>query len=117
MSVKHVKAYFARVEQDYLDMKQALADMEQELADKMVSPEQLEQMKSIIAPIKQNFETLSYYMYLLSQPNKEERQRRYQEKNQNLVDQAGARTSEDVLEEDQKALEELTIFKEELINE
>lgn len=70
MSVKHVRDYYSQVTANYCEMKSDLEDMEKMAETNQMSPEQVEQMKKIIAPVKQNYETLSYFMYLLNQPNK-----------------------------------------------
>lgn len=114
MSVKHVKQYYEQVTADYAELKSDLADMEAALADHAISPEQLEQMKQIIAPVKQNFETLSYFMYLLNQPNKKERQASYEKRAADLVAKAGKRTQKDIEAEDKKALQDLAAFKEDI---
>ena len=117
MSVKHVRAYYDQVTESYNQLKTDLADMEKALADKMVTPEQLEQMKEIIAPVKQNFETLSYYMYLLNQPNKKEKEESYSKRARKLLEDARARTQEAVKAENKKALEDLKAFKEDIVND
>lgn len=117
MSVKHVRAYYDQVTESYNQLKTDLADMEKALADKMVTPEQLEQMKEIVAPVKQNFETLSYYMYLLNQPNKEQKDKKLSKKDQKLLEAAGTRTQDTIVAENRKALENLEAFKEDIVDD
>lgn len=117
MSVKHIKEYYNQVVSDYHSMKQDLADMEKELADKLVSPEQLEQLRLLAAPVTQNYETLSYYMYLLNQPNKSVKQDRYKKAHKHLVEAAGSRTKQGVLAENQQSKQGLKELKEDLLGE
>lgn len=115
MSVKHVKDYYNSVAADYLEMKGDLEDMEAMMKDHQMSPEQVEQMKLIIAPVKQNYETLSYFMYLLNQPNKKSKQPAYKKQNQLLIKQAANQTKDDLLSRNQESLNNLKEFKEEIV--
>lgn len=113
MAVKHVVDYYNQVSKDYLDMKSGLQDMEQLYADKMVSPEMVEQMRQMIQPIKSNYETLSYYMFLLNMPNKDSKKKypRYESQNKKLLRHCKSKGA--VLEENQQTLQQLRSTKEE----
>lgn len=110
--LKDLKKYYKHVSQDYLEMKSELKDMEQELANSMVTPEQLEQMKMMIQPIKQNYEMLSYVMYLINLPTKKQKKWRYKQQQKMLLEMS--KTEEQTLNENKKALEDLKEFREEL---
>lgn len=71
-------------------------------------------MKLIIAPVKQNYETLSYFMYLLNQPNKKSKQLTYKKQNKKLVEASGKRTQADIIIENKKSLSDLKDFKEDI---
>ncbi len=117
MSVKHVKEYYNQVTADYLSMKQDLVDIEEAAKINQVSPEQVENMRQLIAPIKANYETMSYYMYLLNMPNRKGKQPGYQKRSKSLVETAGSRTKQDVLSENSSALGMLEELKGGLQNE
>ena len=85
MSVKHIKAYYGKIAQDYISMKEELKDMENELNDGMVSPEMVEQMKKTIEPLHQNYMRWSYVMFLLNQPNKKSKEAKYKKQNEELI--------------------------------
>ena len=70
MSVKHVKDYYNKVCEQYHDFIAELKDFEQLCNDGLVQPEVIEQAKKSIAPLKDNWEKLTYLMYLLNKPNK-----------------------------------------------
>lgn len=110
--LKDLKKYYKHVSQDYLEMKSELKDMEQELANSMVTPEQLEQMKMMIQPIKQNYEMLSYVMYLINLPTKKQKKWRYKQQQKMLLEMS--KTEEQTLNENKKAFEDLKEFREEL---
>lgn len=111
--IRDIKEYYQQVTKDYNNMKQELEEMSKELESEMIQPEQLENMERIIQPIKMNFETLSYFMYLLNKPAKKSKQKRYESQNKKLLNNAGDRTKEKVLEENKQALQELNKFREE----
>ena len=71
-------------------------------------------MKLIITPVKQNYETLSYFMYLLNQPNKKSKQLTYKKQNKKLVEASGKRTQADIIIENKKSLSDLKDFKEDI---
>lgn len=70
MSRKHVEEYYDVMCKDYSDMIEALHDMEEEATKGLISPDQLEQMKETIKPLKENYMRISYIMYLLNKPSK-----------------------------------------------
>ena len=105
MAVRDVLNYYNQVTKDYFNMQVELKDMEELLADKMVSPEMVDQMKRMISPIKSNYETLSYFMFLLNQPVKKCKQSRYKSQNKGLLNHS--KSKEEVLSENAQALQEL----------
>lgn len=73
MSVRDVKEYYLSVVRDYKDMLQELQDFEIELQHDLVSPEKIEDLKQLIEPIKNNYQTLSYIIYLLNKPQRNDK--------------------------------------------
>ena len=84
MSKRDFDNYFEDVKKQYLEMVSTLEEMT-ELADKkMVAPEMLENVKTVIEPIKQNYMTLSYVMFLLNTPKKGKKLEKYKRQNRKL---------------------------------
>lgn len=110
--LKDFYKYYKQVSRDYNEMKSELQDMEQELVNSMVAPEQLDQMKLMIQPIKQNYEMLSYVVYLLNLPTKKQKKFRYKQQQKMLLEMS--RSEEQVLDENKKALNDLKEFREDL---
>lgn len=77
MAVKHIKAYYNQISQQYADMLAELHDFEELAEQKLFSPEKIEEIKESIIPLKNNFERWSYMMYLLNLPNRKSRQPKY----------------------------------------
>lgn len=110
--IKDFYKYYKQVSKDYEEMRSELKDMEQELANAMVTPEQLDQMKLMIQPIKQNYEMLSYVAYLLNLPTKKQKKYRYKQQQKLLLEMS--KTEEKTLLENKEALDSLKEFREEL---
>ena len=85
MSVKHVKAYYEEICEQYHEMIENLRDFEKECEQNIVSPERLDQLKQMIVPLKTNYERISYIIFLLNQPDKKEKQKKYQRQNAKLL--------------------------------
>ena len=71
MSIKHVKQYYTQMESQYFEMQQNLKELKQDYEDGMIPSEVVAQMEQLVLPLKQNYERLSYIMYLLLKPAKE----------------------------------------------
>ena len=104
MSVKHVNEYYNQICEQYQEMISDIKDLERECEKGIVEPERVERLKEQVAPIKQNFERWSYMMYLLHQPNKKEKIKKYQRQNANLLSNMSKSNSlEAVLDENNEA--------------
>ena len=77
MSVKHIKEYYQQVCDDYSEMLENIKDFEEELKTSVVEPERLDKLKSIIKPLKENWERLNYIIFLLNKPNNKKRAVKY----------------------------------------
>lgn len=85
MSVKAVKEYYDQICDQYCEMLQDIKDFEQEAAEGLIEPERVERLKEQIAPIKQNYERWSYMMFLLNQPQRKSKHKRYEHQNRRLL--------------------------------
>ena len=112
--VKDVVEYYKQVTQSYNEMRDELRDAEELLLDNSVTPEVVENLKQMVAPIKLNYETLSYFMYLLNKPAKKEKQERYKGQNKKLLKESGSRTAQDISAENEAALKSMRAIKEEI---
>ena len=70
MAVRHIKEYYGKVAQQYLDLLEELKDFEKLANEGMFEPEKLDQIKENIKPLMTNYQTLSYIMFLLNMPNR-----------------------------------------------
>lgn len=108
MAVKHVKEYYETMCKQYHELNEELREFE-ELCDKeLVSPERLENMKAIVEPLKNNYQTLSYIMFLLNKPNRKQKQKKYERVNRQLLGAIEHRNTEQgKIEENNKVLKDL----------
>lgn len=110
MSKRHVDEYFNTIANQYQEMLQALKDMEEECANNLLDPDRLEQMKTLIEPLKENYMRISYIMFLLNRPDKESKLKEYEERNQKLLSKIPKEAKlEAIQEENQKIIDEIHI--------
>lgn len=110
MSKKDFDREYKQIENQYLEMIENLKDMEQELANGLVSPDMFEQMKEIIKPLKTNYEMWNYIKFLLNKPTRKQKQEKYKNQNKKLI--AQMKTFEQMKEENNQVLNELQEYKE-----
>ena len=106
MSYKHVKDYYVQVEQQYMEALSDTADYKQAFEDGYLSQEQLEQAENLLYALKQNYERLSYIMYLFNKPNKPNKAMKYEKQFSYLDEWLKARsaTKKSVIEENENVL-------------
>ena len=85
MSIKDVKKYYDQVEQQFFEMNQAAKELNEECALGNIPKEMVEQAEAMALPLRQNYERLSYLIYLLNMPNKKEKKFWYNNQNKKLV--------------------------------
>lgn len=108
MSVKAVKKYYEEVSQQYHEMLENIQEVEKEAMEGMVEPERIERLQAQIAPIKQNYERVSYIMFLLNQPQRKSKQPAYRIRNKKFLKQFDSKNSlEAVIEENNEALKSI----------
>lgn len=111
MSVKDIKLYYEEVCQQRAEMLAELKDFEKECEKGLIEPERLDRIKETIQPLLNNYQTLSYIMFLLNKPIKKERQEKYKKQNKKLLKQIDDKyTKEGILNENQTTIENLKVI-------
>lgn len=110
MSKKDFDREYIQIENQYLEMLENLKDMEKELADGLVNPDLLAQMKEIIKPLRTNYEMWNYIKFLLNKPTKKKKEEKYKNQNKKLM--VKMKTLEETKEENNKVLDELQEYRE-----
>lgn len=106
MSVKHVKAYFDEVAEQRRLMLEEIKDFEKEAEQNIIEPERLEMIKQNIQPLLNNYQMLSYIMFLLNKPNKKEKQKAYEKMNKKLLQSIDKKfTKEGVIQQNQDVID------------
>ena len=81
MAIRDVKDYYFKMVAQYLEMKADLADFEQALKDGFITEDQMQAAYDDVDKVQQNYERLSYIMYLLNLPNRKSKQKKYRATN------------------------------------
>ena len=105
MSIKHVNKYYNQICEQYKEMINDIKDVEREAEQGLVEPERVDRLKTQIEPIKQNYMTLSYIMYLLNEPQKKRKQVRYAKQNNKLLKESVGRQQHNVVAENECCLQ------------
>jgi hypothetical protein len=105
MSKKDVINYYEEVCDQYHQFLEELKDFEKECSEGLVGPERLEAVKTLIAPLKNNWQTLNYIIFLLNKPVKKKKHKVYINQNKKLLDQC--KTKEQVLAENDQCIENM----------
>lgn len=109
MSKKDFDREYNVIENQYLEMLENLKDMEKELADGLVSPDMLDQMKQVMEPLLVNYRMWSYVKFLLNKPIKKQKETKYKNQNKKLMSQM--KTFDEMKEENNQVLNELKEYK------
>ena len=86
MAVKHVKEYYEHVCNQYLQMNEELRDFQKEVENGLIPPERIDNLKAVIEPLKNNYMTLSWIMFLLNKPQRDSKDKSYQKRTKKFTD-------------------------------
>lgn len=86
MAVKHIKEYYEQICDQYVQMNEELRDFQKEVENGLVEPERIDNLKKIIEPLKNNYMTLSWIMYLLNKPQRDSKDKAYEKRNKKLIE-------------------------------
>ena len=108
MSIKHVNRYYKQICDQYQEMIADIKDFEKEVEQGLVEPERLERLKTQIAPIKLNYERWTYMMFLLHQPNRKDKIKKYHKQNSKKISNLDNNNSlESVIKENSEAMKHI----------
>lgn len=112
MSKRDVDEYYQKVCSDYVEMLNTLTDMEEAFKQNMVSENQLEQVKQMVIPLRNNYMTLSWIMYLLNKPSRKEKAQMFDRQMAKFKsDKDVSRDKEHILKEDKEVIQNLKNFE------
>ena len=108
MAIRHIREYFNQVADNYLQMQQEIKEFEEESQKGLCDPDRVEVLKKLAEPIKDNYMTLSYVMYLLNMPNRDSKKKKYEMMNEKFLRTIShENTKEGILETNQRCLENI----------
>ena len=95
MAVKHIKEYYEQVCNQYIQMNEELRDFQKEVEEGLVEPERIENLKAIIEPLKNNYMTISWIMYLLNKPQRDSKEKSYERRNKKFIESIDKKFNKD----------------------
>lgn len=106
MSKRDVDSYYKEVCEQYNQMIEEIHDFEKECEQGLIEPERLDKIKENIQPLKNNYMTLSYIMYLLNQPVRKSKKKAYERRSDALLKFIDNNCTKDgVLKQNKKVLD------------
>ena len=110
MAKKDIEVYYEQVCAQYNEMVNNLKELEEYARTNVVAPETIDNLKTVIEPIKTNYMTLSYIMFLLNAPNKTKKLKSYVKQNkQKLKDTDVKYYKESILNRSQIILDQMGV--------
>lgn len=112
MSRKHLIKHYENVCKQYDEFVQEIKDFEECVANGVVAPETIDNIQTMLEPLKNNWMTMNYIMYLLNLPNKKEKQDRYHKQNKNKLE--NCITDKDVYKENDECIKTMQDFTDDI---
>ena len=108
MALKHLLEYRDSVERAYNEAIQDIKDFEKEAQQGLVDPERVETFKKTMAPLINNYQQITYLLFLLNKPNKKEKEGRYLRQNKKLLNKIDkSNTADAMLLKNEEVLEKI----------
>lgn len=83
MALIDVKEYYYKMLNQYMEMKADLADFEQAVRDGHITEDQLATVKEDFTAVEQNYNRLTYIMYLFELPKTKKKKLKYKKNKSN----------------------------------
>lgn len=110
MSVKDVKDYYNQICEQYNEMLENLRDLEKDVEENVVSLDFMENLKTTIAPLKDNYERWCYMMYLLNKPQRKSKEEKYANMNKSKMEKIPKKNSiESVIAQNEEILKNMKV--------
>lgn len=84
MAKRHVIEYYCTIENQYLKQKKMCECFEKQVKEGKGSLETLEQVKEQTTKLKENYDRISWIVYLLNLPNREKKVAKHRKQNQHI---------------------------------
>lgn len=112
MAVKDVREYYEQVTNQYVEMKRVLNELETVPELKASAAYQnIDSIKAQVAKLQENYNRLSYIIFLLNEPTKKSKKERYIKREQKKLSKIPKEDRKDaVLEENKNILTNLSSY-------
>lgn len=85
MAYRHLKDYYEKIQSQYMEMLGDAKDYQQGVDEGSLTPEQAEQAYAMTAKLKENYERITYVLYLLEMPNRKSKEKTYERQNRKAL--------------------------------
>lgn len=85
MARRDVISYYLDIQNQYFEMLADVKDLEEAVKNGELPEDRIAQAQEWIEVIKENYNRISYIMFLLNAPNKKEKKTKYMKQNKDLV--------------------------------
>lgn len=109
MARKHFDDYYNKICGQLFQLQQTFEDLSKEADNNMISPEQLEQVKKTIQPVRDSYTTLTYIKYLLDMPARKSKQARYNRQSKKVLAKTKGHHMKDVVERNDKIIKGVSL--------
>ena len=113
MALRHVKDFYKKQEKQYLKMLSDAKEFDDLAKQGVVSPEQVENVHTMLSRLEENYKRLTYIMYLFALPNRDKKK----DTNKIIKENLSKHSSEIMLQENEDVLKNFRDKLERLKNE
>ena len=109
MAVKDVVKYYHEIQGQYQSLNNKLIKLTEEINNNLAPPELYERLEKEIQPLKNNYQTISYIMYLLNKPTRRSKEFKYNKQSEKLLKQIDLKnTAEGKINENNRILSKIS---------
>ena len=108
MALKDLKNYYNEVCDQYYEMLENLKDFQKDQEEGLVEEDRMEEIKQNIKPLMDNYERISYLMFLLNKPARKEKVKSYEKRNKKLLQKLSKENSLEKMRKENKEILDYT---------
>ena len=107
MAARDVKEYYFKLIAQKAELEADLADFEEALKNGFITEEQMQAAKDELIPYQINLDRLTYIIFLLELPNREEKKVKFAKQNKKILNELEKRKADEqsVINENKSALD------------
>lgn len=110
MAQRHIIDYYLQVQNDYLLMLDTYKEVQEAVKSGYLEQSRIDEVYKDISLIKDNYERLAYIIFLLNQPNKEIKHKRYIRQNKQYLDALESSSPTSIYKENTQCLAKIKDF-------